>query len=419
MEQTWYTFSADGSDLRLTFHPAPHRFWPPNVLSECPLPALSSHDVAGRTVVLTGPAAVWMYAHAAAFFRARHAGRLVTELPSDSGDWENLQDSKSMLTLSGEHPEAGALLTVQLPALYRLSNQAKNRLLEPRLEELRRVRPKTLVLSGRASVDLYARAAWTAVDCGVERLTCWSARDGLIIVYDQTGGQPGEQITRPSWLEEAMPKPVWPVILGVAGDPNRGKSVFSRVLDCFRHCQAIDGWLLDCDGQAPTPSWFLSMVDQQRARQLRDESKRPWTSEMEERIAEQLRRGRDLFSVLIADLPGGKHSGDVADRVPRGRERIFAEVDALILLDDEQGSSERFWRDALAAYDLERRIIAVLRSHSPKGAPVMTLQYQHGVWRGEVTALDRARDPRQLARAYGEALEQLWSALIQFARRGR
>lgn len=410
----WYRVLDEGTEIRVEFVPSTNRFWSPDILRQNPLPV---NNVQGREVILTGSGAVWMYAHAAAVFRAGGARKISVQTPNKPGSSNDLDGCESLLILAGEEEGKGALLVVRLRTSPPLSLAAIDRLVEPRLEELSRLRTGELVLSGRATVDIYARATRTAVESGVRKITCWSARDGLVVVYDPEGGQQGYRISRPDWLARAMPRPVWPLVLGVTGDPNVGKSVFSGVLDWYRDRVGYDGWKLDCDGQSPTPSWYLSLVREETAAKMREEIKRSWTPEMEATIAEQLRLGRDLFSVLIADLPGGNHQTMPPQRIPPGRERIFREVDAMVLLDREDGSSEAEWRKALKPHGLEGRIAAVLNSCNPQDSPSLHVYKDGDLWRGEVRGLDRSREARDLGEAFREGLDQLWSALLASARR--
>jgi hypothetical protein len=223
----------------------------------------------------------------------------------------------------------------------------------------------------------------------------------------------------PQWLADAMPSPKAPVVIGVVGDPNHGKSVFSAALDRYRTSKNQDGWILDCDGQAPTPHWYLSMLEQNNpeAIQLREQSKRPWTSEMEERIAKQICMGRRIFEILIADLPGGNHKASPPQRVPPGRERIFNEVDALILLENIDGQREAAWREALLRHGLDGRIAAVLTSRDPQVAPALSVRQNGDLWRGAIEGLDRNRPDGELDEAFRAGLDQLWPALLDFARR--
>lgn len=410
----WYRISDDGAQVQIEFVPSPNRFWPPEILRRIPLPV---QGVNGRRVVLTGSGAVWMYAHAAATLRAAGARDISTLAPTSPGTSDELTGCDSRLVLDRDDQPTAALLHVHLRASPRLSPSAIHRLIEPRLEELSRLRLGELVLSGRTGVQVYARVASAAIDSGVQRITCWSARDGLIVVHDPCGGQLGRQITRPDWLARVMPKPDRPVIIGIAGDPNRGKSTFSTALDWYREQKGMEGWRLDCDGQSPTPPWYLSLVREEMAERLRRQHKRPWTPEMEAAVVDQLRLGRELFSVLIADLPGGNHKLVPAARIPAGRERMFAEVDALILLDRSDDPSEEAWRAALRQHQLEGCIAAVLITRDPQGPPSLSLHGGQGLWRGTITGLDRTRSANELGAAFRHVLDQLWPDIIQFAQR--
>jgi hypothetical protein len=147
----WYCISQNGPEVRVEFIPSENRFWPPEIIRES---ALSVADVSGRQVVLTGPGAVWMYAHAAAILRAAGASEICVQTPNKPGTADDTTGSESLLILAGEEQHQGALLFVRLRASPPLSPTAVNRLLEPRLEELARLRPAELVIAGQASVEV-------------------------------------------------------------------------------------------------------------------------------------------------------------------------------------------------------------------------------------------------------------------------
>jgi len=416
-ETTWYRRFEEQGIIGFEFLPSPDRFWPPTVLCDQPF---TCTGVAGRTVLLTGPGAVWMYAHAAAMLQQAGAAEVKVKTPHAAGSSDDLQGSTSKLILAGEHGQSGALLQVQLRVSPTLSQAAVERLISPRMDELRRLRPAQVVLSGRANAHVYVEAARTAAVSGAQSILCWSARDGLTVVLDRDRSQIGTRVARPPWLAQAMPRPVSSRIIGVIGDPNRGKSVFCSVLDCYQQTKGVEGWKLDCDGQSPTPGWYLSLLatSPQEAREHRQGYKVPWTPEMEQRIAEQLVLGRELFQVLIADLPGGYHAVTPPQRIPPGRERLFAEVDALVLLEDERGSSERAWREELRVHGMESQLAAVLISRDPDARHPSCMFWQQGnLWRGWIEGLHRSRRPEELAAAYRSNLDQLWPSLLSYRRR--
>ena len=409
---TWYRVSVDESALYVHFMQGPNRYWDPAEVAQQPL---ALQGATGRRAVLTGPGSVWMYAHAAATLRAAGATSLEVSLPHQPVANHDLTGSDCQL-IRGQPGERVAVLRWHLRPEPPVAREAINRLAEPRFEELAQLRPETLVLSGRAGVELYARAAWAAVDCGVRELLCWSARDGLILVFesDQAGGV--RSLPRPQWLNRLLPLSARCVVLGVAGDPNLGKSLFSSVLDWYGQQLGVECWRLDADGQSPTPPWYLwqTQAAPNMARGLRNQHKRPWTPQMEASIADQIHRGRELFDVLIVDLPGGDHRTEPPLRIPPGRERLFLPLDVIVLLSRESDPLGDAWRDALRAHDCERKVAAMLVSREPHGAPSLTVSYETSPWGGVVTGLDRSRSTADLGRAYREALEQLWKELLQW-----
>ncbi len=415
----WFRVIDLPENTRITFKPSCDRFWPPDVLGRFPLPR---EKMRGRHIVLDGAGAVWMYAHAAALAGAEHACDVTVDRKGKNEAEDSLVGCRCEL-LPKDGLRSERLLYMSLRATPAVADAAVRKLVARQLDALRDTPPRDLVLAGRAGVDLYARAAYTAVKAGVRRVFCWSARDGLILVYDADGASLGRVENMPSWLEEHFPKPSRSIVVGVAGDPNRGKSVFSRVLDWDRAKKGIDGWMLDCDGQSPTPRWYLAGLSSEEAEQvnaLRDECKRDWTPSMEALIASQLRRARRWFDVLIADLPGGKHNQKPPQRIPAGREQMFREIDALILLDDEENSTESHWRRALSVHGLEDRIAVVLRSGSPWDIPAtLTLESLEGVCRGRITGLNRGRDPSELGREMQDSLDAIWQAVMASAEHNR
>jgi hypothetical protein len=406
--ESWYRIEDSNDVRRIHFLPSRDRYWEPQVLASNPLPEIPRGV---RRVVLTGPGAVWMYAHAAATCRAANIQKIGCESPSNPDGSDDLRDCECRVIPITFEGKQKALFQVKFRRDPPLSPRAIQHLIDSGLEEVRRLRADELVISGRAAVSVYAQVACTAVESSVRRLVCWSAIDGLIIVFDANLQDLGLRINRPPWLAEIMPKPVRSVVIGVVGDPNVGKSVFSTILNTYQDRRGIGGWRLDCDGQSPTPHWYLSVAGQPRAQVCREELKRDWTERMERSIAAQLRTGRELFPVLIADLPGGDHRRDPPERIPNGREVIFKEVDRFILLQREDAPSAEDWRFALRKVCLEDRLAAILTTREPKGEPSISVSKEKGILRGEVTGLDRtASVERWLATCRAE-LDRLWDDL--------
>lgn len=403
----WHRTSAAGQTLQIEFVPGQDRFWSPDNIARQPLDARLA---SGGCAVLSGPGSVWMYAHAAATLRAGGASSLEIERFPQADATDDPAGSRCELRSCAG---GAALLTIHLRPNPPLSDAAIERLLSQALDELAQQRPEVLVIRGRASVDVYARIAWEAVENGVRELMCWSARDGLIVVFDRNRVADVRSTIVPSWLRAAISPHKQSVVLGVAGDPNRGKSTFSLVIDWYREQLGVEGWRLDADGQSPTPPWYFSLrsTSPSQADKLRNIHKRPWTAEMEVLIADQIRRSREIFDLLIVDLPGGNHKVTPPIRIPPGREKMFKELDMILLLGDDRDPSAQSWREALRPHGLESKVVAVLTSRDPHGTPLLNICSTSRPMQGQISGLDRARAVADLGRAYRHALDRLWSEL--------
>ncbi len=210
-----------------------------------------------------------------------------------------------------------------------------------------------------------------------------------------------------------------PVVVGIIGDPNCGKSVFSLALNHYRGTIGCRGWRLDGDGASPTPDWYLSSqaATPQAVDNARENIKRAWSEDMENRIAERIRRLRLFFEVAIADLPGGDHRQTPPRRVPPHREVMMREVDVFVLIQRADKPSESAWREALAPHGLDGRIAVVLCSQAPEGPPALEVSTDRdGTWRGAIRGLDRKKKPEELVSAFRSGFDTLWPVLLRHSR---
>lgn len=408
----WFKIT-DGCQIE--FQKSPHRYWPPEILRSNRL------SIAGHlqsSWMLTGQGPMWMYAHAAAMVAAagfRHNVRLA----GSPGTSEDLTTSQCKLHRG---PDAQcAVLEIQFGVGTQLADSAIETLMEAALANLQSSKIREMCITGRANGMAYAWAAARAVDNKIERLTCWTPADGLVVVYDKEATSIGERPEPPSWLLPYMKPPEYPVVVGVVGDPNCGKSVFSLALNHYRGVINCRGWRLDCDGASPTPDWYLSLNESNpdRAKEAREAVKLSWTPEMEDSIAERIKRLRQFFDVAIADLPGGNHKKTPPDRIPNHREVMMREVDVLVLIERTEQPTELAWRTALAPHRLADRIAIVLRSEDPKGLPRLDVWTDSdGTWRGVIRGLDRKKKPDELVNAFQTGFERLWPVLLRHGRKG-
>lgn len=196
------------------------------------------------------------------------------------------------------------------------------------------------------------------------------------------------------------------VIIGILGDPNSGKSVFSRSFyNAFkknlRNWEKI--WLYDCDMASPTPPWYQENVNKgSEAAQLREESKTKWKTELEQKVTDNLNIMRTTLDVIIADMPGGKHPKKNEDFIPEritgaSRAKMIAACDAYIIL-CRGGSDQIFeaWKNELQQYNLDDRILARFNTYLSESEEErifsisdFTRQDENGLFHTEINNLQR------------------------------
>ncbi len=417
MDRTWFKMQTIDSTVYVELVPSEHRFWPSEILRQQPLP---TKDMRGRRVEISGQSSGWFYAHVAATATLAGAADVTAISAAPEGVTSDLSHHQIELW-SAEGDAAQTIVEMAFDGSHPLSSQAVSQVVSLAKNQLAQRHPKDVCLTGQAPNGVYADLAAFCVRLGCERISWFSPRGGMIDVYfrdvKKAARLLGPRLIPESWrsiLMLASPGR-W---IGVVGDPNIGKSVFSSMLDYHRRCVGLTGWRLDCDGQAPTPPWFLESTvrgDSDSANQRRLQGKRNWTAEMEAAIAEQMLRMRESLPVLIADLPGGDHRPTPARRIPPGRERLFAPLNALVLLERADCRSEPDWRSALAPHGLEHIIAAVITSQAPTSAPSLVGQVQEGVWRGLATGLDRSHALAEIRDAMLPAIDELWKHVMQFS----
>ena len=189
-------------------------------------------------------------------------------------------------------------------------------------------------------------------------------------------------------------------IIGILGDPNSGKSVFSAALTAAVKKSAVPGffvWLKDCDKAAPTPYWYLrNTAPDSDETQIRKRIKTDWTPELENIAKEELSHLRSRMDLLIADMPGGKHPKDPtqkAARIPdKERGGMFAECDSFIIL-CRNGEDYIFnaWKNALKKYGLEGKIIGRFNTFREEGEGffMTRITTQAGLFTADLHNLER------------------------------
>ena len=219
-------------------------------------------------------------------------------------------------------------------------------------------------------------------------------------------------------------------VVGIIGDPNSGKSVFSsNFVNALKNGTPdnFTSWIKDCDMSAPTPGWYLQNPDPaSHETMLRKKMKDDWDEELENMARKDLLLLRSRLDLLIADMPGGKHpkdpaERDKAERIPgAGRARMFDVCDYFIIL-CRNGEDYIFkaWVEALHSYGLENRILARFNTYvSPKGQRVFRMTPIHrgtkGFFESDIWNLDREEnEPEQIIQAMTDAGKALFNFLVE------
>lgn len=368
--KTWYKAEVHDDGVWVTFQTGAERYWPPQVMETQPL---KMEDVEGRRVVLKGKGALWMYMHAAV--RAVQGGAacvIVEQMPGPVRIEVYRRGG-----VDGGQGEA---------AWYRRSDTAGGSVLVWFAEaEQGRWAPEILndIAGGLTDVhgkDVYvtgAAANWMAAGMALAAL-----RGGAAAVwYCSPMLSPDEAVNVVNGRTEEMPESVLGelrlkhagIVVGVVGDPNSGKSVFSRLLYNELRRMKKDCWLLDCDAASPTAPWYLMATgtsDETQAATERDEQKVRWTDELEDKMAAHMKNVRWYEEVTIADLPGGRHDDarGIHERIPRHREVMMRAADVFIVITRDGLAIADAWRKELAQHGLENRIVAVIESRQPEAA---------------------------------------------------
>lgn len=217
------------------------------------------------------------------------------------------------------------------------------------------------------------------------------------------------------------------VVVGVIGDPNSGKSVFSRAFYMAIRASMpawFQSWIYDCDLASPTPDWYCERLtesgDEAIAdyKALRESQKVKWNPEMERRCAADLGVLRTNLDLVIADLPGGRHpkkeKGESFEpqRISgESRADMFRQCDAFVLLcrKDRHDEILQGWLDALARFGLEDRLAAVIDSSDPDGAfhASSLAPDEDGILRGEIRGLDRKHPAGETGLALAASIRPL------------
>lgn len=364
---SWYKQTIQEGLIGISFQQQ-NENWAPDILSRIPL---DTRDWEGAKVRIEGKGPLWMYAHVAVLAVRARAVEVSVCQPQEN-------NPIVVYPLSpGEFDEPDWLdvkIRVEREALISFKRK-ENVFWSPEnlpslLKRFHEVEEKLITITGPGPNWLYSAVAALLAEDSEREIHCYAPRlpnpiriarsHDSILEYNfvstseilaSRGGRVG-------------------VRLGVVGDPNSGKSVFSSLLlFAFRDFVSDESWRLDCDHQAPTPDWYIRMLIlglKEEAKKLREEQKLKWTSIAEKDLAAQLNNCARTLDWVIADFPGGKHTDNEVERIPGEREVLIGAADYIIILTrDGRRNIEEAWREELREHGLENKVIGVISSESP------------------------------------------------------
>ena len=282
-----------------------------------------------------------------------------------------------------------------------------------------------LFATGKAAVAMYAHLGVSAAIAGVRE--AYVSKPAYTV-----------RLTPDSVRDEVLPGTRNGLVVGVVGDPNSGKSVFSRAF--YKAVRSVfqDGrqaWVYDCDLASPTPDWYLAgktagdgdhaTDDAAKAvDEAREKIKANWDDAMQRRVQEQLHAMRSSLDLTIADMPGGIHRDktNYHRRIPDGRRAdMMNECDAFIVVcTGAKPKAFDAWRRALARRGMADRIVARIDSCNylapPSARPMPGGNVQ---FRCEMDGLRRESDSMELGREMARALGSLIRHLASHKTKGK
>jgi hypothetical protein len=119
--------------------------------------------------------------------------------------------------------------------------------------------------------------------------------------------------------------------IGVFGDPNTGKSVFSYLLFNEFKKRNLKVFRQEGDPASPTAPWFFetACIDPHRANELRKKIKTGWCEKSANWVRDSVRGLKKGFDYVLVDLGGGRPP---IERVTPELKTIMQEIDEAIIL---------------------------------------------------------------------------------------
>ena len=274
---------------------------------------------------------------------------------------------------------------------------------------------KLTILTGRGSLLFYSILACSASVSGCKNLVVEKPTEENFIV-----------IASSLFPTKSLGKTKG-IMIGILGDPNSGKSVFSKVLgNIFRiYSDEKSVWNYDCDAAAPTSDWYVYGLQRAQSQQeadtiknTRKSIKQKWTEELEIKVSEYMKTVKSNLDFVIADFPGGRHDEEknFHERIPsETRADMLKNCDYFIII-GRSDVPERIndWKKSLAEYNLEKRVIAEVISKNPWNTPLVESSYfdEENIFHASVCGLDRENRVKDIVSAFSPAFKDFTEIIL-------
>jgi len=416
MKKMWFKILSTKNVVCIELQQHKNNNWSPNILSEYPF---SKTDFSRKKVVISGKAPNWMYAATALAAYQNNAKSINIKQADNKVSVKIFPIKKSNCNESFFEVKTidDSVIFNIIPKMpgkkWSANVQYQFSLFFEKYKCF-----KHCCLTGRGANWMYASFVVQTVIAGVKKVSCFIPRefdDKIIVFYNNAFIENNIKILEHN--KKIVDKLHYDgIVIGIVGDPNSGKSVFSAVLAACAFDLNINVWTLDCDGASPTPKWFTAMLRNKKAEQatqIRKNQKVEWNHQLEKNIAKQIKNLKNSCQLTIADMPGGDHRNkNNIMRIPPRREVIMKAVDKFIIIGRKTEKIADLWIKELKKHNLENKVIAIIDSHSPNTVPESFIKKsEDNIFRGEISGLDRKNEISLLTKTFKKSLSKI---LVEF-----
>lgn len=383
----WYQITDDGKALTIEIisHPEKRHY----NYEDLRINPLSEVDFHNKNVTIRGVSAVWIYSHMAlqAFYGGADSIKIYNR---------EMNEYIEIIPENFENPENTNNKVLESIRFRNISDDKVLLSMEKRRwteDDLRSLIKGFEFLPDNSSVIIHFEAANPAFIGAYIAILLALKKSQSIEYFDVRLNQlvnletlESDQFELPTDSEKKK------ITVGIVGDPNSGKSVFSNVFQHYLSEKRISCWMLDADAASPTQKWYLNSPQRDSIEEDRKAQKYEWTHEMEKERAVAIRNFREYHDILLVDLPGGIHSKEKPpQRMPEGRAVMFQDLDYIILIGrDDKGVAENGWLDELKKNDIDAKVILIMTSYEDKNSfaiPKVVWRVNH--FRADIRGLER------------------------------